>query len=56
VTLPKVMRGRAWKFGAKERRGGGPPLRRLPLGLGPTLAAPSVGGRPAEPGDAELPS
>jgi hypothetical protein len=63
--LPKVIRGRAWKFGAnidtdqiipaKRRRGGRPPLRKPPLGLGPTVPSLSGGGRPANPGDAELP-
>jgi hypothetical protein len=63
MTFPKVVRGRAWKFGAnidtdqiipaKMRRGGGPPLRRPPHGLEASLPKPSVGGRPAKPGDAE---
>ena len=30
MTFPKVLRGKAWKFGVKKRRGVRPPLRRPP--------------------------
>jgi hypothetical protein len=53
MTLPKIIRGRAWKFGAKERRGGRPPRRRPPLGFGASMLGLGRGGRPAEPCDAE---
>jgi len=62
VTLPKVIRGKAWKFGAnidtdqiipaKSRKGVRPPLRRTPLWAASPMAALIGGGRPAKPGDA----
>ncbi len=63
MTLPKVIRGRAWKFGAnidtdqiipaKRREGGRPPLRGTPRLNAASWAALIGGGRPAKPGDAE---
>ncbi len=57
MTLPKVIRGKAWKFGAnidtdQRRKGVRPPLRRTPLRAASLLAALIGGGRPAKPGDA----
>jgi hypothetical protein len=62
MTLPKVIRGKAWTFGAnidtdqiipaKRRKGVRPPLRRTPLWAASLLAALIGGGRPAKPGDA----
>ena len=62
MTFPKVIRGRAWKFGAnidtdqiipaKRRKGVRPPLRRTPQWAASLLAALIRGGRPAKPGDA----
>jgi hypothetical protein len=66
MTLPKVLRGKAWTFGAnidtdqiipaKRRKGVRPPLRRTPHGPGSFVPALSGGGRPAKPGDAGMAS
>ena len=63
MTLPKVIRGKAWTFGAnidtdqiipaKRRKGVRPPLRGTPQTVGATLPAMGRCGRPGKPGDAE---